>query len=407
MLLQLDLAGANDEELNAIFRCAHSVKGGAATVTLLPQRFEAGHLWAMYEQSNWAQVFSDTETLAAEPVTDAEAVQVFGVNRSTGVASRTFVTTATPIAPGVAALANVFAAERPGEKLAIAAHVMSGTSPQEMIAEPQVNARKWAHETALHALATQCGQKVGVVWNMGWVSWNSTPSNAAEMLPVLVGKEITGAVVAPGATTAAGYVLSHSLRELYSFWTGTAGYTRVSFCGPHGKGVTATKASVVGQADGWYEGMVDAWRAVMADPAKFPEMLASTVTNDGGLRGEDDGAGGWMDVIHHHGHVDWARNRLARLGMMNCLRTAGLVSWPVPAFDRVFYDPAGAYADFWMHGRHVTTERNRMGGTSPHVRGWSLDGQILTTAQIVADAGGSGFAGVRVTPRTSSRTSTP
>jgi two-component system, chemotaxis family, sensor kinase CheA len=30
-LLELDLAAADDEELNAIFRCAHSVKGGAAT----------------------------------------------------------------------------------------------------------------------------------------------------------------------------------------------------------------------------------------------------------------------------------------------------------------------------------------------------------------------------------------
>jgi two-component system chemotaxis sensor kinase CheA len=31
MLLSLDLSSANDEELNAVFRCAHSVKGGAAT----------------------------------------------------------------------------------------------------------------------------------------------------------------------------------------------------------------------------------------------------------------------------------------------------------------------------------------------------------------------------------------
>src|SRR5882757_7667929 len=31
MLLNLDLTRADDEELNAIFRCAHSVKGGAAT----------------------------------------------------------------------------------------------------------------------------------------------------------------------------------------------------------------------------------------------------------------------------------------------------------------------------------------------------------------------------------------
>ena len=31
MLLSLDLTSADDEELNAIVRCAHSVKGGAAT----------------------------------------------------------------------------------------------------------------------------------------------------------------------------------------------------------------------------------------------------------------------------------------------------------------------------------------------------------------------------------------
>src|SRR5882757_3204646 len=31
MLLNLDVETADDEELNAIFRCAHSVKGGAAT----------------------------------------------------------------------------------------------------------------------------------------------------------------------------------------------------------------------------------------------------------------------------------------------------------------------------------------------------------------------------------------
>src|SRR5688572_12476561 len=31
MLLELDIANADDESLNAIFRCAHSVKGGAAT----------------------------------------------------------------------------------------------------------------------------------------------------------------------------------------------------------------------------------------------------------------------------------------------------------------------------------------------------------------------------------------
>ena len=34
LLLQVDVASADDETLNAIFRCAHSVKGGAATFAL-------------------------------------------------------------------------------------------------------------------------------------------------------------------------------------------------------------------------------------------------------------------------------------------------------------------------------------------------------------------------------------
>ena len=375
------------------------VKGATAPAALLPQRFEAGHVWAMYEQSNWAQVFESTETLPAAAVTDPEAVQVFKANRTTGVASRSFITTATPMAPGVVALANAFAAERPGEKLAIAAHVMSGTSPQEMIAEPQVNPRKWDHEVAITDLITQCGQQVGVVWNMGWISWNSTPSNPAEMLPIFVGKEITGAAVAPGATTAAGYVLSHDLREFYDFWNGTTGYTRAAFCGAHGKGVTVSKTNWLTGADDDHEKLNAKWRQVAADTANFPEMLVCAATNDGALRGEDDGAGGWQDTIHHHGHVDWGRNRLARIGMMNALQAVGLASWPTAEFNRVHWATDGSHADFWMDGYNVTTERNRTGGASVYVRGWSLDGQILTTeAQIVADAGGSGFAGVRITP---------
>ncbi|HBJ98562.1 MAG TPA: chemotaxis protein CheA, partial [Delftia acidovorans] len=46
MLLNLDLSAANDEELNGILRCAHSIKGGAATfgfadVTELTHRMES------------------------------------------------------------------------------------------------------------------------------------------------------------------------------------------------------------------------------------------------------------------------------------------------------------------------------------------------------------------------------
>ena len=61
-LLELDVDAADDEELNAIFRCAHSVKGGAATFgfsdvaelthhmeTLLDTSDEFRRLWQVSE----------------------------------------------------------------------------------------------------------------------------------------------------------------------------------------------------------------------------------------------------------------------------------------------------------------------------------------------------------------------
>ena len=378
------------------------VKGSTAPAAQMTERFDAGHVWALYEQSNWARAFLIQESLAPVAVLDPEAVQTFCVDRTTGIAARTLVTDANtvsgptnpfPITSAVVALANAFIAERPGEKLAIAAHLQSGTSPFEMITEPQsASPRKWDHEKAINELITAAGQKVGLVLDMGWVSWGTSSSNAARILPILTGKEIDGTVRNPGDTTNDGYVLSHDLREFYDY-----SYTRLTFCGAHGKGVTGTKSNWLGGNDQAYEAMIDVWRGVMSDTANFPEMLYCPMTNDGALRGEDDGAGGWSDTVHHHGNVDWGVNRLARLGMMNALKTAGMVAWPVPAFDRVHWAPDGTRATFWISDRDVTTERNRTGGASAYVRGWSLDGQIITTAQLVPNAGGSGRVGVEIT----------
>ena len=44
MLLSLDLSAADDEELNGIFRCAHSIKGGGGNLWLLRRdRADAPH----------------------------------------------------------------------------------------------------------------------------------------------------------------------------------------------------------------------------------------------------------------------------------------------------------------------------------------------------------------------------
>jgi len=391
------------------------VQGSTAAWQTSATRCAAGHMWAAYDQSNWAVPFlqPDATGLAPNAVADEEAGQTFCVDRTTNVAARTMVTDANTVAGGgnpfpitaqVVEFFNLFAAQRPGEKLAFLASFQSGTSPFEMIAEPQTNGRKWVQEENLMDLFTRSGTaKVGLVIDMGWVAWGVSGQNAARALPIFTGKQLDGTSVTPVTGTAgpAGntYTLTHDFREFHTFWNGTTGYTCVTFCGPPGEGLSSDQTSWNETGDTDYEAVTDNWRAVMLDTANFPEMLYCANTNDGALLGFDS-SGTWTDNVHHRGYVDWGGNRLMRIGMLNLLQTLGMTSAPVPEFNRSYWDPAGAYADFWMSGFNVTTERNRMGGmgTSAYVRGWSLDGVILTTeAQITANAGGSGLSGVRIT----------
>lgn len=381
------------------FRVEVRVKGSNAPAGQTANRFGVGHIWAYFEQSNSARIFnSGYSQTPVPPVTDPEALQVFQVDRNTGTATRTLVSDATPVSASVARIANVLAAERPGEKFAIAAHVQPGTSPFEMIDDTDPD-RVWAYEQNLHDLVAVDGAAVGAVFDTGWIAWSPKPDNEDRIIPILTGKLRDGTVLSPGATVSGNwgsYVLSHDLREFYDF-----AYTRVGLVGPHGRAATASQSDYETAADLDYMNMVDDWNAVLSDSANFPEFLPYVMETVGALRGVDDGNGGWTDEAHHSATDPDGLERLAQTQALLVLQTLGLANWPVPAFDSVYYEPSGAYADFWMDGQDITTLRDlRNGaGSSVHVRGWTLNGVPLTTeAQIVTDAGGSGFAGVRITP---------
>lgn len=90
--------------------------------------------------------------------------------------------------------------------------------------------------------------------------------------------------------------------------------------------------------------------------------------------------------------------KLAKMLTSGILQSIGAASWPIPEFNRAHWAPDGSYVDVWMDGQHVTTARNHAGGASAYVRGWTVDWVKVTTAALQADAGGSGWVGVRVTP---------
>ena len=53
LLLSLDLKAADDEELNALFRCAHSIKGGAATFGFADMAQLTHHMESLLDGLRW------------------------------------------------------------------------------------------------------------------------------------------------------------------------------------------------------------------------------------------------------------------------------------------------------------------------------------------------------------------
>lgn len=383
------------------------VKGSTAPAVRTPNRFGSGHVWALYEQSNLDRVFNPSiivDLTPRPPVLDAEAFQLFTVNRVTHVApAPIYVSAATPNSSATIAFANAFAASRPGEKLALALHTLEGISPMDMVDDTLLS-RLWTDEVLLNNKITADGSRVGVVSWLGWIAWNATQLGLNVMYPVVTGKDAAGTPIAQGTNIVWGaspaFDLDHNLTEFYN-WS----YTKFALSGHHGRAIVVDQTGYATTADTGYEGYVSAWSNIPANP-NFTQFLPYSFEASDGARGVDNGAGGWTDEPHHSGEVVEGLQRHGAVYMLATLKSIGLVNWPNPEFTSAYWEPTGAYVDYWIAGYNVTTERRRQGlaaipATYPHrteVMGWTIDGVPATNAVIVANAGGSGYSGVRITP---------
>jgi len=376
------------------------IKTDTAVTDSTSNTFGAGTLIDLYDQSVWAHAFdaSFSGTTPA-PVRDADAVQVYLVNRTTHAASRISITDTTFNSAATVAYANVLMAHFPGEKFGIGTHLLSGTSPIEMIND-SILTRLWSDEVLLHDLTTGNGiTQVGIVFNTGWIAYNSAPDNDDQVLPIFLGKTVAGVSKILDDTISGSfgtYTLSHMLPEIYDFT-----YTMFGYSGPDGREMSSTQVGWNDSLDIAYHGLVDSWAATMADTAHFPEAYPLMLSNIGGVRGYASGAT-WTDQGHPSAVDDDGLVQLAKTGAENQLRTMGATNWPLTGFTNADY-VAGSHADFWIDGFNITTERNRRGGASSYVRGWTKNGAafpLTTQVQLVANAGGSGYDGVRITDAT-------
>lgn len=359
-------------------------------------RFGVGHVIAIWGQSEPDRIISTFHNATTPPpVADAEAVQIFHGAASTP--TRHFVTDASPLTAGAAALAATLIAERPGEKFAVIFHTVPGTDPRELVNDSDPG-RSWSADRALHDFATADGQHVG----LAALSWFAAPgslgaSYGEAMFPLFAGKTISGATVTfpSDITYGAGlsYHADHWFGELYDY-----SRTRWVPYGPHRFDIDADMQDATHLVGGAVQSNLankqaarQSWRAMLALPTAtmFLPAAVEPVTY---VNGFDDGAGGWTDFAHPAGNTPDGIEAWARLTAHAILRSAGLSTWAVPVFDQSLWEPAGAWVEVWSSSGPVTTTRlaraePALGSGQPHwteVMGFQINGAPARNTQIVA-----------------------
>lgn len=343
-----------------------------------------GHVWAIWEQSNWGRIFNDYNSNLAplyEPAVNPGDVQVWHWSDLANGPAATDATNSyangTRVTPAMVAFANALQAVRPGEKFMILGHVKGGTSYDEALTDATAltGSRDWNDEVALHQAATANGEQVGVVWNCGWAASNFSASHVDDTLRKFIGRSIDGS---PADQTAGFPFRGWSANTTYGAdhgglydWT----YSRFGYAGPHGRvraqmrGVSAAAVTQFGDLpsyddpanndDAIYRQIVlDLDLAFNGRAATFPEVLPWVGTTHGAERGAGP-LGNGDDLAHMRATDPLGRNRLASIGAHNMMQSLGWMASPLPRLDRRHDAPDGAWSDQWIDGNNTLTTLRR------------------------------------------------
>jgi len=307
-------------------------------------------------------------------------------------------TNADPHTGALAAMANTFLAECPGDKVALVFQAVSGTGLRELVDDANAG-RAWADDAALHAFATQDGQHVG----LPAMSWFASPGALGDnyddaFFPLFTGKSLDGTPVNFPATIPYGngssFTADHWFGELYD-----PAHTRWVPYGPHrfeiGEDMQSATVTALGaQQDNLSNKQQarEAWRSMVANPNAGTWFLPLGAEPLAYLNGVSDGSGGWTDQSHPADNDPDGAVRFAQLTAHAVLQASGLSTWDVPEFDNCVWEPSGAYVEIWSSAGAITTLRAAraeppLGAGFPHwtqVLGWQINGAPATRAELVA-----------------------
>lgn len=356
--------------------------------------------WMRVEVRNQSEIVrlrtTTYDTLTPEPLLDDSSVQAMWIEGS--VPSIVHLSDATPQSSPLAAFANVLMEERPGEKFALVFHAVAGTGLRALVDDADTN-RLWAEDALLHAFATADGQSVG----LPAMSWFASPGSVADayeeaFLPLFTGKRIDGSDVIFPATISYGASSSYQADHWFGEFYDTADTRWIAY-GPHRFDIYEDMQAATQTASGSSQFNLvnkqaarESWRSLAGNPLAAGTFLPLGLEPLTYVNGRDDGVGSWTDISHPAGNTDDGAPALARLTAHAILQAAGLSAWSVPEFDNSYWEPSGAYAEFWSSAGPVTTTRQArseaaLPNTFPHwtdVFGWQINGLPAERVEIAA-----------------------
>ena len=401
------------------YRAEVRVQGSSAPAAQMANRLAAGHVWSVWEQSNWAKLLEIPGSTAGlyDPITYPGDVQITARGATLGqIVPVTEANKGTaPVSPAMVTFANAWAALRGREKLLLVMQTKSGTGITDALTrdpgESPTGTRDWDEDKAIHTAATDIGTPVGAVFVPGWEEAHigvgaAIPGNFME---TFTGHNAAGVKVdlaavwggvprlpvrklADGSTTLLKSGVPFNLSDPTDGGLYDMTYSKVGYFGPHGNNLSLPVASTYPTLASMpsydtlpeatkFAAIVDAGKATWVS-ANHSEVLDYPGANIGAYRA-------LTDTLHYDGDDRDGRQRHAALGLFFMTKMLGMHSYPVPALDARHDDPAGAYSDFAITGRNLTTERLRraaagtLGGIpatipaiAPHrceVMGWCIN----------------------------------
>lgn len=374
-------------------------------------RFATGHRIIHFGQSEDAMGYNSFHSQTPVPtIVDEDAltvfwyVQTFGEVQPPNVLPAQRITNATPMTASMAAFSNVLAAMRPGEKVALIGHTLSGTSFMSMVNDSS-QGRDWLWDKALADYANMDGDTGGVLTS----SWYAAPSQLGSAYgetwaAILTKKQANGSeVTIPGTITARSYNNSlvttdadHWIGELYDI---DGGKYRFVPQGAHAFIPSEDLLNATTFADGTSQfNLVNKGRAstsmreTIANPVYGNFFTALMMNKNAHSTGFANGSGGWIDGAHPTAANEDGLVKATVMTMHGALRGMGLTNWPATEFDNCAWEPSGAYVEVWSSAGPITTTRIKRGEpalpkTYPHwteVFGWQINGMPAQRAEIVS-----------------------